>query len=78
MGFLVTDSGNITLHSQAAYESYLAVAQARGIVDVVPRRKPKMVLMTTEPSVLNMFKADKIGSLFEVVSMPGTALSSLS
>jgi hypothetical protein len=74
--------GNITLHSEAAYESYLAIAKSRnlksdkakplpnGIIDDVLRKKPIMVLMTVEPGIFQKFQSDAIGRMFNIIEMP--------
>lgn len=62
--------GNITLHSEAAYESYLAIAKSRNLLHDVPRKKPIMVLMTVEPGIFQKFQSDAIGRMFNVIEMP--------
>lgn len=69
---LATNSGNITLHSEVAYDSYLAVVKSLNIPEDPPRRKPKLLLMTVEP-VFEDFKLDPIGSLFDVIVMPSAS-----
>lgn len=63
-------SGNITLHSEAAYESYLAIAKSRNIINDEPRKKPVMILMTIEPGVFQKFQSDPIGRMFDIIEMP--------
>jgi hypothetical protein len=69
---ILNRSGNVTLHSEAAYESYLAIAERRKIRTPALRR-PKLLLMTIEPGMKEQFQNDPIGRLFDVVEMPSKA-----